>query len=519
MALTFADHRRSPKDTPLSSLEVTAVARKASRRDRRTPTAPDASLALIACACLLAALSCAPDRPELALELDEGSRIAAAAFLEAHPLPKGVDLAAAGKAGGAAAVLRSGLRRGGPRPGDEGSKTVVRRWLVAPLPFAAGPLGYPDAAAASAAGPLVGLDGLGAGRRAAPVAGLLPGQDGYPLVEELYLRLEGSPSAELAAWFEALPEPAAGPVVIGAAGDMIVHGSRQGPVVAADGAPQPIFSDILAELMKIHYLIGNLEAPVSERGVGNPIKRYQFRLHPAVLKAFQAAGFDHLSFANNHTLDYGPEAFLDTLDWLDRLGIDRSGAGRNLAEASAPLRAEPAGLPISVLAAAFYPIESRGYSPAHAAAGPASPGILTDAALLRARIAEERAAGRFVVVLPHAGFEYVATPAPAIRELYRSFAEAGADLVLGTHPHVIQGIERHGRGTIAYSLGNFVFIGLGEEPPARRSGIFSFAVHGGSVIGYNFIPVTAGDDYSYLSPDAAEAAAYFMGLTEALAGE
>lgn len=468
---------------------------------------------------LLAALSCAPERPALALRFDEPARIEAAAYLKAHPLPPGHMPAAEREAGAAEAVLRSELRRGGLRPGDEGSKAVARRWLAAPLPFASGPLGYPDAAAAAAAGPLVGLDGLGAGQRAAPVAGLLPGQEGYPLVEELYLRLEGSPSAELAAWFEALPEPAAGPVVIGAAGDMIVHRSRQGPIAASGGDPELVFSDALEELAKYHYLIGNLEAPVSERGAGNPVKRYQFRLHPAVLKAFKAAGFDHLSFANNHTLDYGPDAFLDTLDWLDRLGFHRSGAGRNLAEASAPLRAEPAGLAVSVLAAAFYPVESRGYSPAHAAAGPDSPGILTDAALLRARIAEERAAGRFVVVLPHAGFEYVATPAPAIRELYRSFADAGADLVLGTHPHVIQGVERHGRCTIAYSLGNFVFIGLGEEPPARRSGIFAFAVHEGSVIGYNFIPVTAGDDLSHLSPDAAEASAYFMGLTEALAGE
>lgn len=468
---------------------------------------------------LLAALSCAPEGPALALKLDESARAEATAYLEAHPLPPGLNPAADSEDAAAAAVLISELRRGGPRPGDGGAKAVARRWLVAPLPFAAGPLGYPDAAAAAAAGPLVGLDGLGAGQRAAPVAGLLPGQEGYPLVEELYLRLEGSPSAELSAWFEALPPPAAGPVVIGAAGDMIVHRSRQGPIIASDGDPELVLSDALNELNKFHYLIGNLEAPVSERGAGNPIKRYQFRLHPTVLKAFKAAGFDHLSFANNHTQDYGPDAFLDTLDWLDRLGIDRSGAGRNLAEASAPFRAERAGLALSALAAAFYPTESRGYSPAHAAAGPDSPGILTDAALLRARIAEERAAGRFVVVLPHAGFEYVAKPVPAIRELYRSFAEAGADLVLGTHPHVIQGIERHGRGTIAYSLGNFVFIGLGEEAPAQRSGIFSFAVHEGSVIGYNFIPVTAGDDYSYLSPDAAEASAYFMGLTEALAGE
>lgn len=476
-----------------------------------------AASALAAGAWLLATLACAPERPALALEFEGRARPEAEAYLEAYPLPPGVALAAAG--GKAEAVLRAELRTDGRHPADGESKPVVRRWLAAPLPFSSGPLGYADAASASAAGPPVGLGELGLGLRAAPVAGLLPGQEGYPLVEELRLRLEGSPSPEIAAWFEGLPPPAAGPAVIGAVGDMIVHRSRQGPIIGSDGDPVLVFSDVLDELAKFHYLIGNLEAPVSERGSGNPIKRYRFRLHPAVLKAFKAAGFDHLSFANNHTQDYGPDAFLDTLDWLDRLGVHRSGAGRSLAEASAPLRAEPAGLALSVLAAAFYPVESRGYSPAHAAAGPSSPGILADAALLRSRIAEERAAGRFVVVLPHAGFEYVPRPGPAIRELYRSFADAGADLVLGTHPHVIQGIERYGRGIIAYSLGNFVFIGLGEEAPGQRSGIFSFAVHEGSVIGYNFMPVTAGDDSSYLSPDAVQAAARFMELTEALAAD
>lgn len=485
----------------------------------RRPRAGGAAAALVSAAWLIATLACAPERPALALAFDGPGRSDAEAYLEAHPLPPGVALAAEGRAGPAEAVLRAELVRGGAVPVDGAPKVVIRRWLAAPLPFAAGPLGYADAAAAEAAAPLVGVDGLGPDRRAAPVAGLLPGQDGYPLAEELYLRLEGEPSAELRAWFQALPEPAAGPAVIGAAGDMIVHRSRQGPIIDADGDPGLVFGDALGALSRFHYLIGNLEAPVSERGAANPIKRYQFRLHPKVLKAFAAAGFDHLSFANNHTLDYGPDAFVDTLDWLDRLGVHRSGAGRDLAEAAAPLRVGVAGLPVSVLAAAFYPVESRGYSPAHAAAGPSSPGILTDAAALKARIARERAEGRFVVVLPHAGFEYVPTPAPAIRALYRSFAEAGADLVLGTHPHVIQGLERYGRATIAYSLGNFVFIGLGEEAPAQRSGIFSFAVYGGSVIGYNFIPVTAGDDSSFLSRDAAEAASYFMGLTEALARE
>jgi poly-gamma-glutamate capsule biosynthesis protein CapA/YwtB (metallophosphatase superfamily) len=393
-------------------------------------------------------------------------------------------------------------------------RVIARRFLAHPLPFAEAPLGVSEAEAA--AGGLVELSSIEPPLRAAPIDGLLPGQAGYPFAERVELSVEGDAPAALSAWLAALPEPAAGPALLGAVGDMIVHRSFQPAIEKPGAGPELYFGDTLATLRSFDYLIGNLEGPVSLRGTGNPIKKYQFRHTPAVLKAFADAGLDHAAFANNHTLDFGLDAFYDTLDAIDALGLGRSGAGRDLAEASSPYELTLKGQELSIFAIARYPVESRGYSPAHAAAGPDSPGILTDPALLRQRIREAAARGRFVIVIAHAGHEYVPRPIPEIKTLYRSFVDAGAKLVLGGHPHVLQGMESYKGSTIAYSLGNFIFIGLNEEPPAQRSGIFSFVIDGGVVRGYNFIPVTAGNERTMLDPGIKAAEAYFMGLVKGL---
>ncbi len=452
---------------------------------------------------------------KVSVELDgrASSWFDAQSYLDEHPLPAGYVLAKSP----ARRTLSFRLSEGSG--GSPTGRVVSRRWLACPVPFGEGPLSVDSRTALSLG--LMPLAAIGAPYRAASIDGLFPGQEGYPFEERVVLELEGKSESALDAWFESLPATGAKPVVLGAVGDMIVHEKFQGRLDDAGGDPSVFFGDTIALLRSFDYLIGNLEGPVSTRGTGNPIKKYQFRHRPSVLKAFAAAGVDHFAFANNHTLDFGLEAFLDTLDAIDALGAGRSGAGRDLAEASAPYRTNVGGHELSLFAWAGYPVESRGYSPAHAAAGPSNPGILTDAGLLRSSIAEEAALGRMVIVIAHAGYEYVTTPHPAIRALYRSFAEAGASLVLGGHPHVLQGMESHDGATIAYSLGNFVFIGLDEDPPAQRSGVFSFLLYDGKVRGWNFTPAHAGNEKTNLVPQehASAATAYFMSLVQALASD
>ncbi len=469
----------------------------------------------------LLGLSCAK-APGIRLELSDSGWLDAQAFLAAHPLPPELRIVNEGSA--ATLRFRSILGEGQAAPArndcgldalpPSSLRVIARRYLAHPLAFAQGPLGL--SAAEAAAGGLVELSSIEPPSRAAPIDGLLPGQAGYPFAERVELYIDGEAPASLLAWLAALPETPEGPTLLGAVGDMIVHRLFQPAIEKPSAGPELYFGDTLPILRSYDYLIGNLEGPVSTRGTGNPIKKYQFRHTPAVLKAFADAGLDHAAFANNHTLDFGLDAFYDTLDAIDALGLGRSGAGRNLAEASAPYELTLKGQELSIFAIARYPVESRGYSPAHAAAGPDSPGILTDPALLRRRIEEESARGRFVVVIAHAGHEYVPRPIPEIKALYRSFVDAGADLVLGGHPHVLQGMESYKGSTIAYSLGNFIFIGLNEDPPAQRSGIFSFVIDGGVVRGYNVVPVRAGNERTMLDPGINAAESYFMGLVKGL---
>ncbi len=392
---------------------------------------------------------------------------------------------------------------------------VARRWLAVELPYSSA-----TAVSSTTDLPRVPLDAIRSDMRAAAIDGFLPGEAGYPLVESVVVSIEGTISKALRDWFDRLPDLTdEKPLVLGAVGDMIVNRSYQDAFIAAGKKTEFLLGDTLPLLRSRDILVGNLEGPVSLRGKPNPVKRYQFRHDPSLLAAIVDAGFDHVTFANNHTLDYGQEAFSDTLRYLRQAKLSWTGAGNNLQEAAQAVFKDVKGERISFLSFAGYPVESRGYSPQDAAAGPSSPGILVDPRLLRSRIGEEAASGRTVVVIAHAGFEYITSPHESIRTLYRSFIDAGASLVLGGHPHVLQGIEPWGRGVIAYSLGNFLFLGLNEDPPAQKSGIFSFVVYKGAVRGFSFAPVVAGNDKTRLDPAVSKATAYFFSLCQALASE
>lgn len=207
------------------------------------------------------------------------------------------------------------------------------------------------------------------------------------------------------------------------------------------------------EIEAADFFMVNQEFPFSSRGTAAEDKQYTFRLPPEQVSMFQEMGIDAVTLANNHALDFGRDALLDTCDTLDAAGILRTGAGADLEEAKKPVVIERKGVRIGILGATRV-IPETGW-----AAGKNHPGMLAtyDAGIALEEIRRMRAECDYVVVFVHWGIEREETPQEYQRTLGRQYIDAGADLVVGSHPHVLQGIEYHQGKPIVYSLGNFVF--------------------------------------------------------------
>jgi poly-gamma-glutamate capsule biosynthesis protein CapA/YwtB (metallophosphatase superfamily) len=232
-----------------------------------------------------------------------------------------------------------------------------------------------------------------------------------------------------------------------------------GKVISRGGDP---FASFATLLKGADYTIGNLECPIAT--VGRPLenKIVSFRAHPRVLPLL-VGRFDALSVANNHSGDYGQAAFLETLGLLAGQGIAAFGGGRQLAEAHRPLWIARGGLRIAVLA--YNEFKPRSFE-----AGAEWPGIAwSEDSQVVADIGEARGAGADLVIpFMHWGWEREPQPSERQRQLARLMIDAGADLVIGGHPHVTQGVEYYQGKLIVYSLGNFIFDGF--DYAAARSG-------------------------------------------------
>jgi poly-gamma-glutamate synthesis protein (capsule biosynthesis protein) len=206
------------------------------------------------------------------------------------------------------------------------------------------------------------------------------------------------------------------------------------------------------------YTIGNLETALGD--VGEPAaKRYPFRSPPEAAGAIAAGGVDLVSLANNHAMDYGPEALLQGIDLLHAAGVATVGGGADEAAAHAPHIADIKGLKVAFLGYVHVPIEAitEFDTQSWTAVGDA-PGLAwADPARVRADVEAVRPEVDLVVVILHSGYEYIEEPSEWQVAAARAAVDAGADLVVGHHAHILQGIHRYGDGVIAYGLGNFLF--------------------------------------------------------------
>lgn len=218
------------------------------------------------------------------------------------------------------------------------------------------------------------------------------------------------------------------------------------------------FAPFAAELNRSDIRVGNLECLVARGGRKTAGKPYTFRAHPRVLPVLKRH-FDVVGLANNHSGDFGPQAFAEMLGRLESSQIGYFGGGRNLAQAHRPLIVERQGIRIALLGYnEFFP---RAFE-----ADVDKPGVAwsEDEQVVR-DIAWARDVEHADVVIPvmHWGWEHQPLASERQRALARRMIDAGADAVVGGHPHVVQDTEIYRGKPIVYSLGNFVFDGFTDR--------------------------------------------------------
>lgn len=240
-----------------------------------------------------------------------------------------------------------------------------------------------------------------------------------------------------------------------AVGDIML-GRTVGTQLQAKG-PEIVFAGVQAALDSADVLVGNLECALTASGERQP-KSYTFAAAPEAAKALALAGFDVLSLANNHAMDYGSQGLFDTRNNLEQYGIAAAGAGANIAEAHTPVFLERNGLRLAFLAYADVPDENSGFDARTWIATASQPGIAwADPAQMKTDVAAARLQADVVVVLLHSGLENsIVITSKQQAEAYAAI-DAGAALVIGSHSHILQSIEEYHSGLIAFSLGNFVF--------------------------------------------------------------
>lgn len=238
-------------------------------------------------------------------------------------------------------------------------------------------------------------------------------------------------------------------VTVIAVGDIMVT-SRGTAFLDQTGIKYPL--DSVRHELKGDLLFGNQEAPIGPKGTGTKFdKKFAFITPLRHAEILNDGGFDVVSLANNHAMDFGPKALKTTVDFLDKNGIAHAGAGQNLAEARKPAIIEKNGVKYGVLAYSntfpkeFWATDSTAGNP------------FGHAHFVKADIAKLRDKVDYLFVSFHWGSERMDSTKQYQKDLGRLAIDCGADAVFGHHPHILQGMELYKGKLIAYSLGNFAF--------------------------------------------------------------
>jgi poly-gamma-glutamate synthesis protein (capsule biosynthesis protein) len=322
----------------------------------------------------------------------------------------------------------------------------------------------------------VGLAGLGAaGLGLADAAGLLGASPPLRHTRELaHLAPTPTPTAT----------PDTRPVSVVITGDVMLARTVTQQILAThDHFP---FEHTASFLAGFDLTVGNLECVVSTLGSAIPGKPFTFEATTEGFGRLVDAGFDVVSVANNHSGDYGKDAFMDMLHRLPGYGITPVGGGINAAQAHAPVFKRVHSTTLGFLA--YCEI-----GPFDFAATDTTPGhawLTADA--LRADITAARPQCDFLVVFTHWGIEYQIVQTSDQVNMAHLAIDSGADLVVGCHPHVIQPSEMYSGKPIIYSLGNFVFDYM-TDPLTSAGHLLTFSVRGSRLLDWKLVNAYIGD--------------------------
>lgn len=224
------------------------------------------------------------------------------------------------------------------------------------------------------------------------------------------------------------------------------------PVIQSKGADYP-FQHVKSEIEKADLSFINLESVFTNRDKKYPGQLFWIKSDPSTLQAIKNTGYDIVNIGNNHTLDYWQDGLKDTITHVEKLGLPYIGAGKNAEDAYTAREIKIKGKKFKFLSfVRFMPDSTWG-------AGNEKPGVANgyDLNLVTKTIKEQKKDADYMIVYMHWGVEKTNRPADYQKQYVQKIVEAGADAIVGSHPHWLQGFEYYNKVPVAYSLGNFLF--------------------------------------------------------------
>lgn len=314
----------------------------------------------------------------------------------------------------------------------------------------------------------------------------------------------------------ARPNKTEGVVTLGFAGDILFDDeyAMMAHLKSSGGSIESGLSEaLLAQMRDVDIMMLNNEFPYTERGTPTEGKTFTFRADTSTVSYLEDMGVDIVSLANNHAYDFGEIGLLDSLDALKAAGMPYVGAGRNLEEASKPVYFISGDIKIAILSATQI---ERLENPDTRGATDSSPGVfrcLNPSALCEA-VSKAKQDSDFVIVFIHWGTENVAEPDWAQLDQAPKLAQAGADLIIGAHPHCLQGIQYYEEVPVIYSLGNFWF-----NSKTIDTGMVQVDITRDGISNFRFIPAIQSNCRTDLAYDAEKARilSYMQSLSKGVA--
>ena len=275
------------------------------------------------------------------------------------------------------------------------------------------------------------------------------------------------------------------PVTFAFGGDVMF----EEPIRSYLSEPASVFAPIRGVLRRADVAMVNLETAITERGTPTPNKEYLFRAPATAFDALRRGGIDVVTVANNHGMDYGAQGLEDTLRAAKRKDVPVVGGGRSEAQAFRPWRTTVNGQRIAVIGATqvideefLSWWEARGRQ-----TGVASAKYDMEDRLVQ-QVVRVRRTSDTVVVYLHWGEEMKSCPLDRQVSLAERLVRAGADIIVGSHAHILLGGGMLGRAFVDYGLGNFVFYTGGGI--AAQTGVVEVTATGRRIDGYRFVPAT-----------------------------